>query len=85
MDFIIEENRIYSLNAKNDIIAEITFEEKEKGIYNINHTFVDEILRGQKIGKKLVEMAIDEIKKKNGKVEATCSYARHYLEKHHIG
>ena len=85
MDFIIEENRIYSLNAKNDIIAEITFEEKEKGIYNINHTFVDEILRGQKIGKKLVDMAIDEIKKKNGKVEATCSYARHYLEKHHIG
>lgn len=84
MDFIIEKNRIYSLNAQNEIIAEITFEEKENGIYNINHTYVEESLRGQKIGQKLVELAIEEIKNKNGKVEATCSYAKHYLEKHHL-
>ena len=84
MDFKIEENRIYSVNNENKIIAEITFEEIEKGIFNINHTFVDESLRGQKIGEKLVKMAIEEIKKKNGKIQATCSFAKHYLDKNNI-
>ena len=81
MDFIKEENRIYSVNDKNKVIAEITFPETEKGVFNINHTFVDESLRGQRIARKLVEMAIEEIKKKNGKVTATCIYAKLYLEK----
>ena len=84
MDFRIEENRIYSVNNENKIIAEITFEKIEKGTFNINHTFVDESLRGQKIGEKLVQMAIEEIKKKNGKIQATCSFAKHYLDKNNI-
>ena len=84
MDFKIEENRIYSVNNENKIIAEITFEKIEKGIFNINHTYVDESLRGQKIGEKLVKMAIEEIKKKNGKIQATCSFAKHYLDKNNI-
>ena len=84
MDFRIEENRIYSVNNENKIIAEITFEKIEKGIFNINHTYVDESLRGQKIGEKLVKMAIEEIKKKNGKIQATCSFAKHYLDKNNI-
>lgn len=85
MNFIKEENRIYSKNEKEEIIAEITFSEIEKGIFNINHTFVDESLRGKGIAKKLVEMAIEEIKRKNGKVVATCSYAKKYIEKNNKG
>lgn len=81
MEFIKAENSIYSVNSEGKKIAEITFNEIEKGVFDINHTFVDESLRGQKIGQKLVEMAIDEIKKKNAKVIASCSYAKHYLEK----
>ena len=81
MEFKIEENRIYSENEKGKIIAEITFPKIEEGLYDINHTFVDESLRGQNIGKKLVQMAIEEIQKKNGKFKATCSYAKHYIEK----
>lgn len=82
MEFIKEDNRIYVINDKNEMVAEITFEEIEKGIYNIDHTFVDESLRGQGIAQKLVEMAIEEIKSKNGTVQATCSYAKHYIEKY---
>ena len=84
MQYIKEEGRIYSINEQGKIVAEITFQELGQGIFNINHTFVDESLRGQGIAQKLVEMAIEEIKKKNGKVEATCSYAKHYLEKNNI-
>ena len=81
MRYIKENGRIYSQNDEGKTVAEITFEELGKGIFNINHTFVDESLRGQGIAQKLVEMAIKEIKNKNGKVQATCSYAKHYLEK----
>ncbi len=81
MKFIKEDSRIYSLGENKKIIAEITFPEIEKGEFCINHTFVDEILRGQGIASKLVELAVEEIEKKNGKVQATCSYAKKWLEK----
>ena len=82
MNFIKEQNRIYLQDEAGKLLAEITFEEIEKEIYNIDHTFVDESLRGQGIASKLVEEAVKEIEAKGGKVEATCSYARSWLEKH---
>lgn len=82
MNFIKEPNRIYLPDETGKIVAEITFKETEKGIYNIDHTFVDESLRGQGIASKLVEEAVNEIEEKGGKVEATCSYANKWLEKH---
>ena len=81
MEFKVENDRIYCENNDGKIVAQITFPEIKEGVYDINHTFVDESLRGQNIGKKLVQMAIEEIEKKNGKIEATCSYAKHYIEK----
>ena len=82
MNFIKEQNRIYLQDETGKLLAEITFKEMEKGIYNIDHTFVDVSLRGQGIASKLVEEAVKEIEAKGGKVEATCSYARSWLEKH---
>jgi len=84
MNFIKEPNRIYLTNENKEIIAEITFEEIEKGIYNIDHTFVDESLRGQGIASQLVEEAIKAIKEKGGKVRATCSYAQKWIEERKI-
>lgn len=82
MNFIKEQNRIYLPDETGKVIAEITYEEIEKGIFNINHTYVDESLRGQGIASKLVEEAVKAIKEKGGKVQATCSYANKWLEKH---
>lgn len=81
MKFIKENSRIYSLDENGKLIAEITFPETEKGIFCIDHTFVDETLRGQGIASKLVEMVVEEIKSRNGKIQATCSYAKKWLEK----
>ena len=82
MNFIKEPNRIYLQAQTEIVIAEITFKEIEKGIYNIDHTFVDETLRGQGIASKLVEEAVKEIEAKGGKAVATCSYARSWIERH---
>ena len=81
MDFKTEENRIYyEQNGK--VLAEIEFEKVREDTYSSFYTFVDESLRGQGVASKLVEKAVDEIAKRNGKVEATCSYAKAWLEKH---
>ncbi|MBR6033819.1 MAG: N-acetyltransferase [Clostridia bacterium] len=81
MDFIIENNKIYKKDGSGRLIAEITYEDLGNNMYNIDHTFVDESLRGQGIAQMLVEEALKEINKKGGKVCATCSYAKQYLKK----
>ena len=81
MNFIKEKSRIYYKNEEGKIVAEITYKEVEKGLFNIEHTFVDESLRGQGIASKLVDEAIKKIKNKDGKIMATCSYAKKWLEK----
>ena len=82
MDFIKKENKIYLEDENHKIIAEIEFEEIKDGIYNIYHTFVDDSLRGQGIASKLVEEAVKYISSKGFKVQATCSYANAWLQKH---
>lgn len=79
--FTIEKNRIFMQNESGKILAEITFPETSDGVYTIDHTFVDESLRGQGVASKLVQAAVNEIEKRGGKVEATCSYAAKWLDK----
>ena len=82
MQFLKEENRIYAMNNNNETIAEVTFYEIENGVYNIDHTFVDDSLRGQGIGSKLVQEAVKKIEDKGAQIEATCPFANKWLEEH---
>ena len=84
MEFIKEDDRIYLKDENGKIVAEITFEKQGENIYNINHTFVDESLRGKGIASKLVEEAVKLIKEKNGVVKATCSYANKWLKDNNL-
>lgn len=79
--FHYEENRIYILDAYDKIVAEITFPTIEDSCV-INHTFVDQSLRGLGIASHLVEAANAFILSKNKNVKATCSYAINWLKKH---
>ena len=79
MNYKTFENKItYSEN--NELLGEINFEEIDKGVFDIKHTFVDPKLRGKGIGRKLVELAKEEIERRNGKVVASCSYADKVLK-----
>lgn len=80
MEFIKEDERIYSKDANGKVIAEIKFKEIEKGIFDIYHTFVDESLRGKGVASSLVQEAVKQIQSKNGKITASCSYAKKWLE-----
>lgn len=77
MEYITEKNRIYAIEGGEEV-AEVTFPERN-GIYVINHTYVDDHLRGQGIASELVRRAVEEIEQRGGRVEATCSYAQLWL------
>lgn len=47
MDFQKQEGRIFALGTDGELLAEVTFPTGPDGIADINHTFVDESLRGQ--------------------------------------
>ena len=81
MEYIKLPHSIKSKDENGKILAEITFPENEPGIFTIDHTFVDDSLRGQGVAGKLVQAAVDEIREHGGDVRATCSYAVSWLAK----
>lgn len=84
MEYIKEKNKIYVQNEQGEIVAKVEFEETSKGKFNIFNTFVASKLRGKGIASELVKEAINEIHKRGGKVFATCSYAKKWLENNKI-
>ena len=75
-------DEIVLLSGEGKKLAYVSVVQEEKNVYTIEHTVVDASLQGQGIASELVKRALEEIRKRGGKVKATCSYAAHYLEKH---
>lgn len=80
MEFQRETGRIYA-EKDGELIAEITFPE-EDGVAVIDHTFVDDSLRGQGVAGQLVRAAVDQIRREHKQARAVCSYAKAWFERH---
>ena len=63
MPFITEENRII-YQQDGQTLAEITFPAFEEGVVNIDHTFVDPVLRGQGVAGQLMQHTADALRAK---------------------
>ena len=61
-------------------IGECVYEDIDE-LWNIIHTEVDSSYQGKGIAKKLVECIIENAKKENKKLIASCSYAKIVLER----
>lgn len=77
----LKENQYLLLGENDEILAEIDFPMIKKGAIEITHTIVSPSLQGQGIARKLVKKVLEIAKEKGYRVTASCSYARHYLEK----
>lgn len=84
MEERIFEDKYLLVNEKEEILAEIDFPLVNDGVIEITHTIVSPSLQGQGIAKKLVEKVLEIAKEKGYKVTASCSYAKHYLEKNNL-
>ena len=65
----------FIIKGKHERLAEFTYVDAGEGAINIDHTFVDESLRGQKIGDKLVASAVEYARENGLKIYATCPFA----------
>ncbi|MGI5928821.1 tRNA adenosine(34) deaminase TadA [Pseudoflavonifractor sp.] len=82
MEFQYEDNRIFLPDGKGGVLAEITFPVGADGLPVIDHTFVDNSLRGQGVAGKLMEAAVAALRQSGRQAHATCSYAVNWRDKH---
>jgi predicted GNAT family acetyltransferase len=75
MTFERKGNWIFKRGDDGNVIAEVTFPALRDGVVVIDHTFVDDSLRGRGIASELVEAAYDAIKADGKKAALTCPYA----------
>ncbi len=70
--FYIEEN--------GEWIAELTYV-KSKGTMTIDHTEVDEQLRGEGVGEDLVKAAVEYARENGLKIKPLCPYAKKVIDR----
>lgn len=81
MDFIHNQNQIAVYDSEKNVIAEVTFPAVDEKTVNVNHTFVDDSLRGQGIAGKLMLELADELRSQQKQAVLTCSYAMKWFGK----
>lgn len=81
MEFTYEPNKISLLDSEKTL-AEVTFPNIDPDTVDIDHTFVDNSLRGQGVADKLLEAVASELHSQSKKAVLTCSYAVKWFEKH---
>ena len=81
MEFQHERERIFALDEQGKLVAEVTFPVSE-GVADIDHTFVDQSLRGQGVAGQLLDAAVRQIRMEGRRAKATCSYAAKWFKEH---
>lgn len=82
MKYIVEDYKVYLINEDGKILAFVTFPKIDEESVIINHTYVDNSLRGQGIASKLLEKAYEQIKILGLKAIPECSYAVKWFTDH---
>ncbi|MBC2722482.1 MAG: N-acetyltransferase, partial [Desulfosporosinus sp.] len=63
MNWNYENGRIYSTDEKGELMCETTFVRKENGEVNIDHTYVNPILRGQGVAGEMMAVVAEYFRK----------------------
>ncbi len=71
---------IYYSDEEGEVLAKILYVIKDDHLV-IEHTIVSEKLKGQGLGKKLVDEVEEYAKKEGLNLQATCPFAKAYLDK----
>lgn len=74
------ENRFF-VETDGEKLAEITYVNSDDKQITIDHTYVSEKLRGQKVGNTLVEKVVEFARQENLKISPQCSFAAREFEK----
>ena len=81
VEFLQEKNRFYLENDEQQLIAEITFTEPNDEFFIIDHTFVDDSLRGRGIAQALVKEVVLKAREEDKVIIPLCPFAKAEFEK----
>jgi len=73
-------NNFYVNDAQGNLIAEVVFVPTGEHLAIIDHTDVDESLKGQGVGKQLVAKVVEKMRKENRKIIPLCPFAKHEFD-----
>lgn len=80
MEYIYDTNKITVYSPTRTVLAEVTFPALDAATVNINHTFVDESLRGQGVASALMFRAASELRRQKKKALISCTYAKKWFD-----
>ena len=72
---------MFFIEANGTVLAEMIYSEPQSGEMIIEHTEVDEELRGQNIGYELVHQAVEYARTHHRKIHSVCTFAAAILQK----
>jgi uncharacterized protein len=82
MNWKYEGGRIFGTDEQGELMCETTFVRKENGHLDIDHTYVNPILKGQGMGGKMMVVVAEYLRQKGLKASATCPFAKKWLKRH---
>lgn len=82
MEIKKEKHKVYILNEKGKEVAYVTFPSIGDNVVVIDHTFVDESLRGLGIANLLMESTYEVISSQHWKAKLECRYAQKWFSNH---
>ncbi|HBD87221.1 MAG TPA: N-acetyltransferase [Clostridiales bacterium] len=82
MKFTYKDYRIYSENERGKPLAEVVFPKVDENTVCIEHTFVDDMLRGRGVASKLISATVDRCRAEGYKARLSCSYAKKWFGEH---
>lgn len=80
MQFSTEKGRFF-IDDNGKTLAEITFTEPNDEFFIIDHTFVDDQLRGQGIANQLVEKVVEKARAEQKTIIPLCPFAKGQFER----
>jgi len=81
MEFQFTEGRVFSVDEKQEVIAEATYHSIGQNAVDIDHTYVNPAYRGQGVAGKLMQAVAAYLRKNGLKAAASCSYASAWFQK----
>jgi uncharacterized protein len=70
----------FFIDENGEWIAELTYV-RDNGTMTIDHTEIDEKLRGEGIGQDLVKSAVEYAREQGLKIKADCPYAKKVIDR----
>ena len=71
----------FFVEQEGERLAEMTYSWAGTDKFIIDHTWVDDSLRGQKVGRQLVDRAVELARQKNVKILPLCPFAKSVFDK----